>query len=86
MIFNIAFKKKALDDIKKIKSSGRKIDLNKLNLIFEELKIHPKTGIGNPEPLKHHLSGFWSLRINQKDRLIYEIIEDPNNLVGAGAL
>jgi toxin YoeB len=81
MIYNVSFKKKALDDIKKIKSSGRKIDLNRLNLILEELKNHPKTGIGNPEPLKHHLSGFWSRRINQKDRLIYEIIEEPDNLV-----
>jgi toxin YoeB len=81
MIYHLDFKKKALDDIRKIKSSGRKIDLDKLNKILEELKIHPTTGIGNPEPLKYELSGFWSRRLNKKDRLIYEIIEEPDKLV-----
>jgi toxin YoeB len=81
MIYHLDFKKKALDDIRKIKSSCRKIDLDKLNKILEELKIHPTTGIGNPEPLKYELSGFWSRRLNKKDRLIYEIIEQPDKLV-----
>jgi Txe/YoeB family toxin of toxin-antitoxin system len=49
--------------------------------IIEELKQSPTVGIGNPEPLKHNLSGFWSRRINKKDRLIYQIIEEPDNLV-----
>ena len=31
----------------------------------------PSLGLGKPEPLKHNLSGFWSRRISQKDRLIY---------------
>jgi toxin YoeB len=49
--------------------------------IIEELKQSPTVGIGNPEPLKHNLSGFWSRRIYKKDRLIYQIIEEPDNLV-----
>jgi toxin YoeB len=81
MIYNLIFKKKAIDEIKKIKTSGRKIDLQKLDKIIEELETHPTTGTGNPEQLKHNLSGFWSRRINKKDRLIYEIIEEPENLV-----
>lgn len=48
---------------------------------MEELEYNPKIGVGNPKPLKHELSGFWSRRINKKDRLIYEIIEEPNKLV-----
>jgi toxin YoeB len=55
--------------------------MKKLNIILEELEIHPQTGTGNPEQLKHQLSGFWSRRINKKDRLIYEIIEEPEKLV-----
>src|SRR5690606_30614624 len=31
----------------------------------------PSAGLGKPEPLKHNLSGLWSKRISQKDRLIY---------------
>ena len=33
-------------------------------------------GIGKPEPLTVNLSGFWSRRINDKDRLIYKIDEE----------
>ena len=32
-------------------------------------------GLGKPEPLKHNLSGLWSRRISQKDRLIYRFDE-----------
>ncbi|NVK30327.1 MAG: Txe/YoeB family addiction module toxin [Gammaproteobacteria bacterium] len=31
----------------------------------------PSTGLGKPEALKHNLSGLWSRRLSQKDRLIY---------------
>jgi len=31
----------------------------------------PSSGLGKPEALKHNLSGLWSKRIYQKDRLIY---------------
>jgi len=41
-----------------------------------ELTETPYTGIGNPEALKFELSGFWSRRINQKDRMIYKVEED----------
>jgi len=36
------------------------------------LRSDPANGLGKPEPLKHNLSGFWSKRISQKDRLIYK--------------
>lgn len=31
----------------------------------------PAVGLGKPEPLKHQLSGLWSRRLSQKDRLVY---------------
>jgi toxin YoeB len=45
-----------------------------------ELENNPTTGIDDPEFLKHSLSGLWSRRINKKDRLIYEVFEDLENL------
>lgn len=33
------------------------------------------SGLGKPEPLRHNLSGLWSRRISQKDRLIYKFDE-----------
>ena len=72
---------KAENDILKIYKSGNKGDINKLNKILVDLSIHPKIGTGNPEQRRHNLSGYWSRRINKKDRLIYEIIDEPENLV-----
>jgi toxin YoeB len=50
--------------------------LVKISKIIEDLREHPFTGTGKPEPLKYDLQGLWSRRINQKDRLIYEVVED----------
>ena len=36
----------------------------------------PFQGIGKPEPLKHELSGYWSRRITDEHRLVYEVKED----------
>ncbi len=63
-------------DIAKHKKSGNKIAERKIKEILEELKVHPSTGVGQPEQLKYDLKGFWSRRINQKDRMIYSINND----------
>ena len=63
-------------DLQKHKKSGNKTTINKINRIFEDLENHPYTGVGNPEALKYELSGFWSRRLNQKDRLIYSVNEN----------
>ena len=41
-------------------------------ILKEMLRNDPSSGIGKPEPLKHNLSGLWSRRISQKDRIIYK--------------
>ena len=79
--YNVDFKETAKIEILKIKKSGDKSSIKKLEKIVLELEIHPQIGTGNPEQLKHNLSGFWSRRLNKKDRLIYQIIEEPDNLV-----
>ncbi len=81
MKYSIIIQKLADTHLKKIEKSDDKTSLRKIQQIFEELELHPTTGIGNPELLKHNLSGFWSRRINKKDRLIYQIIEEPDHLV-----
>jgi toxin YoeB len=79
--FRIIVKPKAEKDLLKIIKSGDVSSIRKLENILNDLSNHPKEGVGNPEPLKYQLSGYWSRRINKKDRLIYEIIEEPERLV-----
>lgn len=49
--------------------------LKTLNNLIKEIQRTPYEGTGNPEQLKHELSGHWSRRINIKDRLVYKILE-----------
>lgn len=79
--FRIKVEEAARKDFEKIYKSGDKSSIKKLEKMVLELSNHPSSGIGNPEQLKHHLSGYWSRRINKKDRLVYQIIEEPENLV-----
>ena len=81
MKYTLIIQKLAESHIQKIVHSGDKKTIKKLKKILEELENHPTTGIGNPELLKHSLSGLWSRRLNKKDRLIYEIFEEPEELV-----
>ena len=62
----IVLEAKAEKDLKLLHKSGDKVTIKRVNQIYEELKTHPKTGLGNPEELKYNLSGFWSRRINKK--------------------
>jgi toxin YoeB len=62
--------------IKRHFKSGDKASIKKIEKILIELTNTPYSGIGNPEPLRYELSGFWSRKINQKDRLIYKVEEE----------
>ena len=50
--------------------------LKRINKLIEETKRHPFEGIGKPEPLKANLSGYWSRRVDDKNRLVYSVEED----------
>lgn len=52
---------------------GNKSNIKKIEILLKELENNPYSGIGQPEQLKHALQGYWSRRINQKDRMIYSV-------------
>ena len=74
--FRVKIEELAIIHIQKHYKSGNKAVLKKLEKILEELTETPCTGIGNPEALKNNLSGYWSRRISQKDRIIYRVEEN----------
>ena len=67
------------------KKSGNIADIKKIESIFIELEEHPYSGIGKPEQLKYDLTGYWSRRINKKDRLVYEIDEKQSMVIVVSA-
>ncbi len=47
--------------------------LKRINKLISDVKRSPFDGIGKPEPLKENLSGFWSRRIDDTNRLVYAV-------------
>ena len=45
--------------------------LKRINALIKDIKRSPFDGIGKPEPLKHNLSGLWSRRIDDENRIVY---------------
>jgi toxin YoeB len=84
--YTIRVEKSAAKDLKKIQQSGKKSDISKIERIFKELTRNPYEGEGSPERLKYDLSGYWSRRINKKDRLIYKVNEDEVVVIIVSAL
>ena len=46
----------------------------KINDLIRDIRRDPFRGLGKPEPLKGNLSGWWSRRITQEDRLVYRVV------------
>ena len=47
--------------------------LNRINKLITDVQRSPFDGIGKPEALKENLSGFWSRRIDDTNRLVYAV-------------
>jgi toxin YoeB len=47
--------------------------LKRINKLITDVMRSPFEGIGKPEPLKENLSGFWSRRIDDTNRLVYAV-------------
>ena len=74
---NKVFTKNGWEDYLYWQMEDRKT-LKKINSLIDDISRNGNEGIGKPEALTGNLAGFWSRRINDKDRLIYKI--DQNNI------
>jgi toxin YoeB len=72
----IAYTKKAKEDIAFWKNSGKQKIMSKISNLINSIEQTPYAGIGKPEPLKHSLTGCWSRRINQEHRIVHELKDD----------
>lgn len=73
-MYEIEYREQALLDIARLKKS-EPASYKKVVAFIEELKDHPKTGTGHPEPLKGKPEGRWSRQISKKHRLVYSIYD-----------
>ncbi|MBD2287442.1 Txe/YoeB family addiction module toxin [Microcystis wesenbergii FACHB-1317] len=68
----LIFEGKTWEIYEELRQKDKALHKNLCKLLKEILRDDPTKGTGKPEQLKHNLSGFWSRRISQKDRLIYK--------------
>ena len=55
--------------------------IKKINILIKDIKRNGNEGIGKPEPLQHELSGYWSRRIDDKNRLVYKVSDNQITIV-----
>jgi len=68
----LVWQTKAWDDYLYWQQTDKKV-LQRINDLLKDCLRTPFKGIGKPEPLKGNLAGYWSRRITDEHRLIYQV-------------
>ena len=76
----IIWNDKAWEEYVEWQTIDRKI-VKKINELIKDIQRNGNEGIGKPEPLQHELSGYWSRRIDYKNRLVYKISDTQITIV-----
>lgn len=71
---------KAWEDYLYWQSQDKKT-LKRINQLLKDVERSAEDGIGKPEPLKGKLSGFWSRRIDDVNRLVYRVNGDAIDVI-----
>ena len=66
----LIFEERAWEDYLYWQLQDKKL-LKKINTLLKDISRSTYEGLGKPEPLKENLSGYWSRRIDEKNRLVY---------------
>ena len=74
---NISFTAKSWEEYCYWQMQDKKT-LKRINLLLADISRNRFEGIGKPEPLKENLSGYWSRRIDEVNRLVYKV--DTNQI------
>ncbi|MEO9631217.1 MAG: Txe/YoeB family addiction module toxin [Sulfitobacter sp.] len=68
----LIFSDQAWEDYQYWVSTNDKVR-DRINELIKQCKRTPFKGTGKPEPLKGDLTGWWSRRISQEDRMVYRV-------------
>lgn len=59
--------------------------LRRINALLKDIDRNGYDGIGKPEPLRENLSGWWSRRIDDSNRIVYRIREGRIEIIQCGS-
>ncbi|MBR1443799.1 MAG: Txe/YoeB family addiction module toxin [Firmicutes bacterium] len=74
----------AWEDYLSWQTQDKKI-LKKINQLLQDIDRNGYQCTGKPEKLKGDLSGFWSVRIDSKNRLVFRIIDNSIEIAQCGS-
>ena len=77
---NLTFLPQAWEDYVYWQTQDKKT-LKRINLLIQDMIRSPFDGLGKPEPLRENLSGWWSRRIDDTNRIVYKV--EPDTIVVA---
>jgi toxin YoeB len=78
---NLIFTPEGWDDYQFWINQDKKT-LKKINKLISNAQRNPFDGLGKPEPLKENYAGFWSRRIDDKNRFIYAVTDSTISIIG----
>ena len=81
---SIVFEGNTWEVYEELRSKDKLLHRNLCRLLKEMQRENPGIGIGKPEQLKYELTGFWSRKLSQYDRLIYRIDEKSIHIFAIG--
>lgn len=59
--------------------------LKKINKLLKSIDRNGYNCIGKPEPLLGNLSGYWSVHIDEKNRIVFRIVDEALEIVECGS-
>jgi toxin YoeB len=59
--------------------------LKKIHKLLQDIERNGYNCIGKPEPLKYDHSGFWSVEIDEKNRIVFRIQDDMLEITQCGS-
>lgn len=68
---SLVFEGKTWQTYEQLRHKDKRLHKSLCRVLIDMMRGDPTEGLGKPEALKHNLSGMWSRRLSQKDRLIY---------------
>lgn len=77
---NVVFHNKAWEEYLYWQTQDKKT-LKRINALIKDIVRNGNTGIGKPEALRENLSGYWSRRIDEENRLVYRITENSIDII-----
>jgi len=81
---SLVFEGKTWEAYEALRLKDKKQHEQLCHILKDMLRNDPRYGSGKPEPLKHQLTGLWSRRLSQKDRLVYRFDEQSIYIFAIG--